>query len=210
MIRVLVVDDHAIVRRGLAEVLSEAADIEVRGEAGSAEETIQALRRGIWDAVVLDLNLPDRNGLDLLGDLKREWPELPVLVLTICSEEQFAVRALRVGASAYLTKASAPDELVRAVRKVVGGGRYVGPELAERLAALVMKDTDANPHDRLSDREYQVFRMLASGRTVAQAGEQLNLSGKTISTYRARVLEKLGLRTNAELTLYAVRNQLLG
>jgi two-component system, NarL family, invasion response regulator UvrY len=181
----------------------------VRGEAGSAQETMQVLRAGEWDAVVLDLNLPDRNGLDLLLDLKREWPALPVLILTICSEEQFAVRALRAGASAYLTKASAPEELVRAVRKVVDGGRYVGPELAERLAALVTEDVDTTPHDKLSDREYQVFRMLASGRTVTQAGEELNLSGKTISTYRARILEKLGLHTNADLTIYAVRNRLL-
>lgn len=209
MIRVLVVDDHAVVRRGLAELLSESSDIEVRGEAGTADDTMRAVRDGEWDAVVLDINLPDRSGLELLRDLKQEKPKLPVLILTICSEHQFAVRALRAGASGYLTKESAPAELVLAVRKVVNGGRYVSPALAERLATLVSSKWEQMPHDHLSDREYQVFRLLASGRTVSETGEELNLSGKTISTHRARILEKMGLRTNAELTVYAVRNRLL-
>lgn len=209
MIRVLVVDDHAVVRRGLAELLNEESDIEVRGQAGTGCETMKAVRAGEWDAVVLDLNLPDRNGLDLLHDLKLERPKLPVLILTICSERQFAVRALRAGASGYLTKASAPAELVHAVRKVVTGGRYVSPELAERLAALISSNGAGMPHDLLSDREYQVFRLLASGRSVAQAGEELHVSGKTISTHRARILDKMGLRTNADLTVYAARNRLL-
>lgn len=209
MIRVLVVDDHAVVRRGLAELLNEESDIEVRGQAGTGHETMQAVRDGEWDAVVLDLNLPDRNGLELLHDLKLEKPKLPILILTICSERQFAVRALRAGAAGYLTKTSAPAELVQAVRKVVTGGRYVSPELAERLAALVSSNGAEMPHDLLSDREYQVFRLLASGRSVSQAGVELHLSGKTISTHRARILEKMGLRTNADMTVYAARNRLL-
>jgi DNA-binding NarL/FixJ family response regulator len=158
---------------------------------------------------VLDLNLPDQNGLDVLRRLREENPRLPVLILTICSEDQFAVRALRAGAAGYLTKESAPEELVGAVRKVVAGGRYVSGRLAERLALRVAGGSGEPPHEALSDREFQVFQMLASGRTVSQAAGTLNLSVKTISTDRARLLEKLTLRTNADLVLYAVRNNLI-
>jgi two-component system, NarL family, invasion response regulator UvrY len=209
MIRALVADDHAVVRRGITEVLHEAADIAVHGEAGSGQEALDKVRGGQWDVVLLDLNLPDRNGLDVLRDLKRERPRIPVLILTICSEDQFAVRAFRAGASGYLTKESAPEELVRAVHKVVSGGRYVSPKLAERLACMMAPDSDQPPHEQLSDREDQVFRALASGRTVSQVADDLHLSAKTISTYRTRILEKMGLRTNAELTVYAVRNRLV-
>lgn len=209
MIRALVADDHAVVRRGITEVLHEASDIAVHGEARSGQEALEKVRGGEWDVVVLDLNLPDRNGLDVLRDLKRERPRVPVLILTICSEDQFAVRALRAGASGYLTKESAPEELVRAVHKVVAGGRYVSPRLAERLALMMAPDSDQPPHEQLSDREDQVFRRLASGRTVSQVAEELHLSAKTISTYRTRILEKMELRTNAELTVYAVRNRLV-
>jgi DNA-binding NarL/FixJ family response regulator len=209
VIRALIADDHAIVRRGLAEVLSEARDIIVQGEARSAREVLDKVRAGKWDVVVLDVNFPDGNGLDLLREMKRERPKLPVLILTICSEEQFAVRALRSGASGYLTKESAPEELVQAVRKVVGGGRYVSPGVAERLALMLGPDAEQPPHDQLSEREYQVFRLLASGRTVSQVAQEINLSVKTVSTYRSRVLEKMNLRTNAELTVYAVRNHLV-
>ena len=209
MIRALIADDHAVLRRGLADVLSEERDIVVRGEAGSCREVLAKLRQGEWDVVVLDLNFPDGNGLDLLREIKRERPKLPVLILTMASEDQYAVRALRSGASGYLTKESAPEELVQAVRKVVAGGRYVSPKLAERLAVMIDRDAEQPPHDQLSEREFQVFRLIASGRAVSQVAEELHLSVKTVSTYRARVLEKMNLRTNAELTVYAVRNHLV-
>jgi DNA-binding NarL/FixJ family response regulator len=210
VIRALVADDHAVVRRGLRDVLGESRDIVVRGEARNASEVLEKVRHEPWDVVVLDLNLPDRSGLDLLGDLKRERPNLPVLILTVYSEEQFAVRAFRAGAAGYLTKESAPEELVAAVRKVVRGGRYVSPALAERLALLLEGGLETQPHEALSEREFQILRLLASGRTVSEAAALLHLSVKTVSTYRSRLLEKMNLRTNAELTLYAVRNGLVG
>jgi DNA-binding NarL/FixJ family response regulator len=209
MIRALVADDHAVVRRGLKELLTESREVAVMGEAATAQEVMDQVRRGRWDVVVLDLNLPDRSGLDVLRELKQERPQLPVLILTICSEDQFAIRALRAGASGYLTKESAPEELVDAVRRVVRGGKYISPALAERLALWVGADGERPPHETLSDREFQVFRLLASGRTVSQAAESLHLSVKTVSTYRARLLEKMNMKTNAELTLYAVRNSLV-
>jgi len=209
VIRALIADDHAVLRRGLADVLSAERDIVVRGEAGSCREVLAKLKQGEWDVVVLDLNFPDGNGLDLLREIKRERPKLPILILTIASEDQYAVRALRSGASGYLTKESAPEELVQAVRKVVAGGRYVSPKLAERLAVMIDRDAEQPPHDQLSEREFQVFRLLASGHAVSQVAEELHLSVKTVSTYRARVLEKMNLRTNAELTVYAVRNHLV-
>jgi DNA-binding NarL/FixJ family response regulator len=209
MIRALITDDHAVVRRGLKELLTDSRKIEVLGEASNAREALDQVRTGRWDVVILDINLPDRNGLDLLRDVKREKPDLPVLILSVCSEDQFAVRALRSGAAGYLTKASAPAQLVDAVEKVAGGGRYISPAVAERLAVLVGSDRDGMPHEALSEREYQVTRMLASGKTVSQIAAEMNLSVKTISTYRSRVLDKMGMRTNAELTYYAVRNQLV-
>ncbi|HYQ89710.1 MAG TPA: response regulator transcription factor [Candidatus Binatia bacterium] len=209
MIRALITDDHAVVRRGLKELLTDSRKIEVLGEASNAREAMDQVRTGRWDVVILDINLPDRNGLDLLRDVKREKPDLPVLILSVCSEDQFAVRALRSGAAGYLTKASAPAQLVDAVEKVAGGGRYISPAVAERLAILVGSDREGMPHESLSEREYQVTRMLASGKTVSQIAAEMNLSVKTISTYRSRVLDKMGMRTNAELTYYAVRNQLV-
>jgi len=209
MIRALITDDHAVVRRGLKELLTDSRKIEVLGEASNAREAMDQVRSGRWDVVILDINLPDRNGLDLLRDVKREKPDLPVLILSVCSEDQFAVRALRSGAAGYLTKASAPAQLVDAVEKVAGGGRYISPAVAERLAVLVGSDREGMPHEALSEREYQVTRMLASGKTVSQIAAEMNLSVKTISTYRSRVLDKMGMRTNAELTYYAVRNQLV-
>lgn len=206
MIRAIVADDHAVVRRGLRELLSESREVAVIGEAGTARETLEQVRSGKWDVLVLDINLPDGSGLDVLRQVKQEYPQLPVLILTIYAEEQFAVRALRAGAAGYLTKESAPEELVDAIRKVVHGGRYISPALAERLALLADPQAERQPHETLSDREFQVFRTLASGRTVSQVADSLHLSVKTISTYRARVLEKMGLQTNAELTMYAVRN----
>jgi two-component system invasion response regulator UvrY len=209
MIRALITDDHAVVRRGLKDLLTDSQHIDVAGEASNAREAMQHVRNGQWDVLILDINLPDRNGLDLIRDVKAERPDLPILILTVCPEDQFAVRALRSGAAGYLTKASAPAELVDAVEKVAGGGRYVSPAVAERLAVLVGGECDGLPHESLSEREYQVTRMLASGKTVSQIAAEMNLSVKTVSTYRSRVLDKMGMRTNAELTYYAVRNQLV-
>ncbi len=209
MTRILVADDHALVRRGLKEVLADASRDFVVGEADSAAAVLDKVRAERWDLVILDLNMPGRGGLDVLGELRREFPQMPVLVLTVQPEDQFAVRALRAGAAGYLTKESAPDQLVDAVRKVLRGGRYVSEALADQLAVSVASPTDRPVHETLSDREFQVLRRLASGRTVSQVADELSLSVKTISTYRTRILEKMGLTSNAELTHYAVRNKLI-
>jgi len=209
VIRLLVADDHAIVRRGLHQIVAEAPGLEVAGEAATAEEVLARVEERAWDVVVLDLSLPGGNGLDLLAEVKRRRPDLPVLILTVHSEEQYAVRALRAGAAGYLTKESAPEQLVEAVRKVVRGGKYVSPAVAERLAYNLGRDPDRAPHEALSDREYQVLRRVASGKTVSEIAVELSLSVKTISTYRTRILEKMGMKTNAELTHYAIKNGLV-
>ncbi|HYR52513.1 MAG TPA: response regulator transcription factor [Candidatus Dormibacteraeota bacterium] len=209
MIHALIADDHAVVRRGLKELLTDSGRIAVDGEASTARETLEKVRERDWDILILDINLPDRSGLDILRDVKDERPNMPVLILTVCSEDQFAIRALRSGASGYLTKESAPGQLVDAVQKLVAGGRYISTAVAERLALHVGGNGNRPPQESLSDREHQVFRMLASGKTVSQIAVDMNLSVKTISTYRGRVLDKMGMRTNAELTYYAVRNQLV-
>jgi len=209
MIRVLIADDHAVVRRGVRQILEETSDIEVTGEAASASELWPKVREGRFDAVVLDVNLPGRSGLELLGDLKRERPELPVLILTVHSEDQYAVRALKAGASGFLTKESAPEKLVDAIRKIAEGRRFITPEVAEKLASSVARGDGGPPHEALSDREFQILKMIASGKTVSQIGRELALSVKTISTHRTRILKKMNLKTNAELTHYAIRNGLV-
>jgi two-component system, NarL family, invasion response regulator UvrY len=209
MTRVLLVDDHAVVRRGLKEILGEALADAVFEEAGSGAEALAKARTDDWNVVILDFSLPDRNGLDVLKELRQRLPRLPVLVLSMHPEEQFAVRALRAGAAGYVTKKTAAVDLVTAVRKVLSGGRYVSPSLAERLAVEIRSGTEKAPHETLSDREYQVFRLLAMGNTVKQIGETLSVSPQTVSTHRSRILEKMGLATNAELTQYAIQNRLL-
>jgi DNA-binding NarL/FixJ family response regulator len=209
MIKVLVADDHAVVRRGLRQILAETSDILVGGEASTAAELWQLVERERWDTVILDIEMPGRSGLELLGELKRQHPKLPVLILTVYSEEQYAVRAIRAGASGFLTKESAPNQLVAAVRKVATGGRFITPELAERLASSVAGDSDALPHEGLSDREFQVLCMIASGKTVSQIGQELSLSVKTISTHRTRILAKMNMKSNSELTHYAIKNRLV-
>ncbi|HSY21674.1 MAG TPA: response regulator transcription factor [Polyangiaceae bacterium] len=209
MIKVLVCDDHVVVRRGLRQILAETPDIMVGGEAGTADEALALLRRESWSAVVLDINLPGASGMDLLGQIHKERPSLPVLVLTVYSEEQYAVRAIKAGAAGFLTKESAPDKLIEAVRKVAAGGRYISAELAEALASLLAGEGKGMPHERLSDREFEVLKMLASGRTVSQVAQDLSLSVKTVSTHRMRILKKMNMKTNAELTHYAVRNGLV-
>lgn len=207
MIEILVADDHALVRRGLRQLAAETDDLTVGGEAASADECLERIEERRWDALVLDLSLPGGHGLDLLRAVKSRRPRLPVLILTVHSEAQYAARALRAGAAGYLTKESAPEQLIEAVRRVVRGGRYVSPAVAEALAVGLAPDRP--PHETLSEREYQVLRMLASGRTVSEVAAELGLSVKTVSTYRTRILEKMNLRTTAELTHYAVRNGLV-
>jgi two-component system invasion response regulator UvrY len=209
MMRILIVDDHAIVRRGLRELLSDEFHGAAFGEASDAQQALEQLRKKEWDVALLDIALPGKSGLDLLKELKTEWPKLPVLILSAHPEDQFAVRALKAGAGGYMTKESAPEELAKALRKIMAGGRYVSPALAEMLALGVTKDPTRTPHETLSDREYEVMSRIASGKTVTEIAEELSLSPKTISTYRTRVLEKLGLKNSAAIVQYVIRNGLV-
>ncbi len=209
MIKVLIADDHAVVRRGLRQILSETPDILVNGEASTVQEVRQLVHDQRWDVVVLDITMPGGSGLDLIAELRRLSPSPRVLVLTVYPEEQYAVRAIRAGAAGFLTKESAPEQLIAAVRKVAGGGRYVSSELAEALASLVAGEAQGAPHERITDREFEIFKMLAAGRTVSQVAQELALSVKTVSTHRTRILKKMEMKTNAELTQYAVRNALV-
>jgi two-component system, NarL family, invasion response regulator UvrY len=207
--KVLIADDHAVFRRGLRETLAEAFSRVTFGEARTAQETLEQVRRQDWDVVILDISMPGRSGLDILDDLKRLRPRLPILFLSMHPEQQFARRALKSGAAGYLTKDSVTDELKEAVKRIVGGGRYVSATLAEKLAVDLRQGADTPLHELLSDREFQVLRMIASGKTVKDIAEDLSLSVKTVSTYRARILEKTGMRTNAELIRYALQSQLV-
>jgi DNA-binding NarL/FixJ family response regulator len=209
MIRILVVDDHAIVREGLKQILGDVNDMSVSDEAAGGQEALSKIRGGEFDVILLDISLPGRSGLEILKEIKAERPRLPVLILSMHAEEQYAVRTLRAGASGYLTKASAPDELIGAIRKVSSGRKYVSASLAEKLALELDIDTQKPPHAALSDREYQVMMMLASGKSVKEIADELCLSVKTISTYRSRVMEKMNMKKNAELTLYAIRSHLI-
>jgi DNA-binding NarL/FixJ family response regulator len=209
VIKVLVADDHAVVRRGLRQILAETPDVLVGAEAATAEEVRRLVREERFSAVVLDINLPGGSGLELLGEIRRERPELPVLILTVYSEDQYAIRAIKGGAAGFLTKESAPDKLVEAVRKVAGGGRYVSAELAETLASVLAGEKGGAVHERLSDREFEILKILASGKTVSEAALALSLSVKTVSTHRTRLLKKMEMRTNAELMHYAIRHGLV-
>ncbi len=209
MIRVLIADDHAVVRAGVKQILADTADIQVVAEANNGQEAIGLVRKGICDVVLLDLSMPGRGGLETLKELKDEMPRLPVLILTMHPEDQYAIRTIRAGASGYLTKQGVPDELITAIRTVSAGRRYITPAVAEKLADEVKHDADQPLHAILSNREYQILILIAQGKTVSQIGLELNLSVKTISTYRARVLEKMEMRSNAELTHYAFQQQLV-
>ena len=209
MIRVLLADDHAVVRQGLKQILTEIPEVGAVGEAATGEDALMQVRAEQWDVLVLDMSMPGRGGLDVLKDVRRERPQTKVLVLSMHPEDQFAVRMLKAGASGYLTKDTAPDELVAAIRKLLTGGKYISSTLAEKLAFDMDRDTDKPLHEALSDREFQVLRMMAAGRTVQQIAEELMLSAKTISTYRARILEKLNLKSNAEMIHYAIQNRLI-
>lgn len=203
--RILIADDHAVVRRGLRETLNEAFSRVTFGEAKTAQETLDNVRRQDWDVVILDISMPGKSGLDILDDMHRLRPNMPILLLTMHPEGQFARRALKAGAAGYLTKDSVPEELKKAVRRVRAGGRYVSAALAEKLAFDLGRNADAPVHELLSDREFQVLRMLASGKTVKQIADEIALSVKTVSTYRARVLIKTGMKTTAELIRYALQ-----
>jgi len=209
MIRLLICDDHAIVRQGLKQVLADAPDVEVVAEAGDGPEAIQILRRGGIDVLLLDIALPGRDGLDVLKQVRQEKPKLPVLMISTYPEKQYALRSLRLGASGYLNKGADPVELVDAIRKVANGGMFVSPAVAETLATAMRKDHDQPPHEELSPREHQVFMELAAGKTLSEIAAQLSLSLNTVSTYRARVMEKLGTHNDVEIALYAVRHHLL-
>ena len=209
MIRALIADDHAVVRQGLKQILGDTPEMLVAGEATNGQEVLDKVRAEPWDVVVLDISMPDRSGLDILKQLRSERPKLPVLVLSMHSEDQYAMRVLKAGASGYLTKDSAPDELVKAIRKVVSGGTYVSSLLAEKLAFEIGTDSSRLPHETLSDREFQVLRLIAAGESVTEIAAELYLSPKTVSTYRTRLLTKMNLETNAELMHYAMQNHLI-
>jgi two-component system, NarL family, invasion response regulator UvrY len=210
MTTVIICDDHALIRRGIRDTLSDAPDIEVVGEAGDYGELRALMRNTACEVLVLDINMPGRSGLDALHVLKDEGSPVKVLVVSMHPEDQYAIRALRAGAFGYVNKGGDPQILVQAVRTVAQGRKYVTPEIAQMLVESLTTPTSENPHEKLSDRELQTLVMIASGKRLSDIAEELNLSPKTVSVYRARVLEKLGLSNNSELTVYAIRNGLVG
>jgi DNA-binding NarL/FixJ family response regulator len=208
MIRIVIADDHTIVREGLKQVLSAASDLMIVGEAQNGQEVLQRVREEDFDVLLLDMSMPGKSGIELIKQVHAEKPRLRILILSMHEEHQYAVRAIRAGASGYLTKEGAAVQLTAALRKVAGGGAFITPEVAERLALDAMPHTDGPLHETLSDREFQVFRLLVNGRTVSDIAEQLHLSAKTVSTHKARLMEKLQVDSNAELIHYAVRHRL--
>ena len=209
MTRILVADDHAIVRQGLKQIVADTPDLVVTGEASRGREVLERVSKDDYDVVLLDITMPDKTGLEVLEELKRLRPKLPVLILSMHPEEQYAIRALRAGASGYVTKEGVPDELITAIRKVSLGGKYISPSLAEKLAVFLEGGAKKPLHQALSDREYQVMCMIASGKTVKEISEELFLSVKTVSTYRSRILQKMKMKNNAQLTHYCAQNRLV-
>jgi DNA-binding NarL/FixJ family response regulator len=209
MIRIAVADDHAVVRKGLRQIISDEHDFNVAGEAGSAEELLTLLRSRPFDLVVLDLSLGSHSGMDLLKQIKCEFPRLPILILSMHAEDLFAIRALRAGAAGYMQKESSPEELLAAIRRIAGGGTYLSSAMAERLANdVALGAAGTMPHERLSDREFEIFRLLGAGKSVTEIAHELNLSVKTVSTHRSRILEKTGFEKNADIVQY-VTHQLV-
>jgi DNA-binding NarL/FixJ family response regulator len=209
MLKVLVIDDFPLIRRGVRDLLVEGFQGAKIGEAGNFQEMFELLRRKPWDVAVMDISMPGMNGLDALKQVKQEFPDLPVLIFSMHPEEQYAIRMFKAGADGYLTKSSAPEELVKAIKKVHGGGKYVSPSLGEALASTVKPGAEKDVHELLSDREYQVLCFIGSGKTVSEIADTMNLSVTTISTYRARILEKMRMKTNAEMTRYAIEQGLV-
>ena len=209
MIRVLIADDHAVVREGIKRILADTEDISVRGEAVDGPELLSMAAQGDWDVILMDLSMPGTSGLDALQQIREQNPELPILVLSIHPEDQYGVRALTAGASGYIQKTSPPSDLVQAIRTVADGRRYVTPAVASALASRVDRLSPKLPHERLSNREFQVMCLIASGKSVGDIARELSLSVKTVSTFRGRILEKLQLRHNAEITSYAIRHGLV-
>jgi two-component system invasion response regulator UvrY len=209
MIKILIADDHAVVREGLKQILSESPTMTVTAEASTGQEVLNMIGKKEIDLVVLDIAMPGRGGLDILKEIKNQKPKLPVLILSMYPEDQYAVRVLKAGASGYLTKESAPDELIKAIRQITQGKKYVSPSLAEKLALDLEISSEKPPHEALSDREFQVMCLIASGKTLKEIAEELSLSIKTISTYRTRILEKMNMKSNAELTHYAIKNRVV-
>ena len=207
--RVLIADDHPVVRHGLRQMLAQESDVTVVGEARDGEEVMDLCGRVAWDVAVLDYQMPGKNGLELVKELRHRFPGRSLLILSMYPEETYAVRALKAGASGYLTKESAPQDLVAAIRKVAAGGKYITPALGERLALDLEDDRSTPTHESLSDREYQIMWMIVSGKALTQIGQELGLSPNTISTYRARILRKMGMKSNAELLHYAIQHHLV-
>lgn len=209
MTKVLIADDHPLFRRGLKDILQAQPDIELVGEADTGHKALQMARKQRWDALVLDITMPGLGGIEILSILRQEQPKLPILVLSAHPENQYAVRVLRAGAAGYMTKETAPQEFIRGLRKVLRGAKYVSETLAEKLAFDLGAQNARKPHDLLSDREYEIMRMIASGKPLGKIASELALSPRTVSTYRSRVLEKMQMKTNADLIRYALQNKLL-
>ena len=209
MIRIIIVDDHSVVRKGMRQIFDETPDLFVTDEAGSGNELIEKIRKYKYDVVVLDISMPGKDGLDTLKEIKAIKPDLPVVIFTMYPEEQYAIRVLKAGAAGYINKESEPSSLIEAIRRVSRGRKYISPQLAELLASNLEEKSDAAIHESLSDREFQVLCLIASGKTVKEIAESLHLSINTISTYRARILEKMNMSSNAEITHYAIKNQLV-
>lgn len=207
-IKILIADDHAIVREGLKQIVAEEKDMIVCGEATDSKQLMHLLEKDKWDIVILDINMPGRNGLETLKDIKQLYPELPVLILTMFSEEQYGIRAIKSGASGYLKKVSAPDELVHAIRKIVTGRKYITETLAEKLAANLSEPKISSPHEKLSDREFEIMCSIAQGKSADEIAKDLSISVNTFYTYRNRILEKLSVKSNVEITQYAIRHKL--
>jgi two-component system invasion response regulator UvrY len=208
-IRVIIADDHPVVRQGLKAMLNSDPEVDVVGEARDGDEAFDMAHQVDWDVAVLDYSMPGRGGVELLSDVKHDYPERPVLILSIYPEDPHGLRALKAGAAGYISKETAGDELTAAVKKVASGGRYVSSTLAEKLAARLMPEQENPPHERLSDREYRVMWLLASGKTLHQIADEMRLSPSTVSTYRGRILKKLGLNTNVDLVHYAMKHKLI-
>lgn len=209
MHRILIADDHSVVRRGLKQILLDAFPSAHVEEVADAEDLLKNVRMHEWDVVITDISMPGRSGLDVLQQIRLDRPKLPVLILSVHPEDQYAIRVLKAGASGYLNKDSAPEDLVKAINRVMLGKKYITASIAEKLATTLEQDSEKLPHEYLSDREFEVLKLLAAGKSISDIGDQISLSASTVSTYRARILTKMNLKTNADLTLYAVEHKLI-